>query len=41
MTKELDDGPFFHGTKAELQLGGALTAGFPSNYRPEIITNRI
>ncbi|MHA6968552.1 NAD(+)--rifampin ADP-ribosyltransferase [Glutamicibacter bergerei] len=41
MTKELEDGPFFHGTKAELQPGEVLTAGFPSNYRPEIIMNHV
>ena len=34
-------GPFFHGTKADLPPGGLLTAGFPSNYRPEIIMNHI
>ena len=37
----LDDGPFFHGTKADLQPGELLTAGFPSNYRPEIVMNHI
>jgi hypothetical protein len=37
----LDDGPFFHGTKADLQPGDLLTAGFPSNYRPEIVMNHI
>lgn len=37
----LDEGPFFHGTKAELQLGDLLTAGFRSNYRPEVVMNHI
>ncbi len=37
----LDDGPFFHGTKAELQAGGLLTAGFRSNYRPDVVMNHI
>ena len=37
----LDDGPFFHGTKADLQVGDLLTAGFRSNYRPEIVMNHI
>ncbi len=37
----LDDGPFFHGTKADLQAGELLTAGFRSNYRPEIVMNHI
>ena len=41
MTDALDDGPFFHGTKADLQPGELLTAGFRSNYRPEIIMNHI
>lgn len=37
----LDDGPFFHGTTAALQPGDLLTAGFPSNYRPEIVMNHV
>jgi hypothetical protein len=37
----LDEGPFFHGTKAELQPGDLLAAGFRSNYRPEIVMNHI
>ena len=37
----LDEGPFFHGTKAELRVGDLLTAGFRSNYRPEIVMNDI
>jgi Rifampin ADP-ribosyl transferase len=37
----LDDGPFFHGTVAELSVGDFLTAGRPSNYRPEIVMNHI
>jgi rifampin ADP-ribosylating transferase len=41
MTDALDEGPFFHGTKADLQVGGLLTAGFRSNYRPEIVMNHI
>jgi rifampin ADP-ribosylating transferase len=41
MAEPLDDGPFFHGTKAELQVGEHLTAGFRSNYRPEIVMNHI
>ena len=41
MSDVLDEGPFFHGTKAELQPGGLLTAGFRSNYRPEIVMNHI
>jgi hypothetical protein len=37
----LDEGPFFHGTKAHLRVGELLTAGFRSNYRPEIVMNHI
>ena len=37
----LDDGPFYHGTKADLQIGDFLTAGFRSNYKPEVIMNHI
>ena len=36
-----DEGPFFHGTKADLQPGDLLTAGFRSNYRPEIVMNHV
>ena len=41
VTDVLDEGPFFHGTKADLQVGDLLTAGFRSNYRPEIVMNHI
>jgi hypothetical protein len=37
----LDDGTFFHGTVADLRPGELLTAGHPSNYRPEIFMNHI
>jgi len=37
----LDDGPFFHGTVADLRPGDLLTAGRPSNYRPEIVMNHV
>jgi hypothetical protein len=40
-SKTLDDGPFYHGTKADLQVGDLLTSGFKSNYRPEITMNHI
>ncbi|WP_372449395.1 NAD(+)--rifampin ADP-ribosyltransferase [Cellulomonas hominis] len=36
-----DEGPFFHGTKADLRAGDLLTAGFRSNYRPEITMNHV
>ena len=35
------EGPFFHGTKADLRVGDVLTAGFRSNYRPEVVMNHI
>jgi rifampin ADP-ribosylating transferase len=41
VTEVLDVGPFFHGTRADLQSGDLLTAGFRSNYRPEIVMNHI
>ncbi|MFJ4335726.1 NAD(+)--rifampin ADP-ribosyltransferase [Streptomyces sp. NPDC088935] len=41
MDEVLDEGPFFHGTKADLRPGDHLTAGFPSNYRPEILMNHV
>lgn len=37
----LDDGPFYHGTKADLNVGDFLSAGFQSNYRPEVTMNHI
>ncbi len=37
----LDDGPFFHGTWARLQIGDRLTAGHSSNYRPDVIMNHV
>lgn len=41
MTDVLDEGPFYHGTTADLQPGDLLAAGFRSNYRPEIVMNHI
>ena len=41
MSDVLDEGPFFHGTKADLQVGDLLTAGYRSNYRPEVVMNHI
>ena len=40
-SSNLDDGPFYHGTRADLHVGDLLTAGFKSNYRPEITMNHI
>jgi hypothetical protein len=36
-----DRGPFFHGTKADLQIGDLLTAGFASNYAADVVMNHI
>lgn len=36
-----DDGPFFHGTVADLRAGEFLTPGRPSNYRPEVVMNHV
>ncbi|MFF9587220.1 NAD(+)--rifampin ADP-ribosyltransferase [Streptomyces achromogenes] len=41
MDKVLDEGPFYHGTKADLRVGDHLTAGFRSNYRPEVVMNHV
>lgn len=41
MNTALPPGPFFHGTKADLRAGDLLTAGFRSNYRPEIVMNHV
>ena len=37
----LDDGPFYHGTKASLKIGDLLTAGLKSNYHHDVIMNHI
>lgn len=39
--KPTDTGPFYHGTKAGLQVGDFLTAGYSSNYKSELIMNHI
>ncbi len=36
-----DKGPFYHGTKADLQVGDVLTAGGDSNYKHELKMNHI
>jgi len=36
-----DKGPFYHGTKVDLQIGDMLTAGYGSNYKSELIMNHI
>lgn len=37
----LDVGPFYHGTKAQLQAGDLLTAGYTSNYDQKVVMNHI
>ena len=39
--KPSDKGPFYHGTKADLQIGDLLAAGGKSNYKSEVIMNHI
>ena len=36
-----DTGPFYHGTRADLQVGDLLTAGGNSNYKSELVMNHI
>lgn len=36
-----DKGPFYHGTRADLQVGDLLTAGSRSNYQSEVVMNHI
>lgn len=36
-----DNGPFYHGTKADLKVGDLLTAGFRSNYNEVVIMNHV
>lgn len=36
-----DPGPFYHGTKADLQVGEFLTAGGESNYQNELKMNHV
>ena len=36
-----DKGPFYHGTRANLQVGDFLTAGFNSNYQSDLLMNHI
>ena len=39
--KLFDKGPFYHGTKADLQVGDLLTAGGNSNYQADLKMNHI
>ncbi len=38
---DVSNGPFYHGTKSALRVGDLLTAGFRSNYRPEVVMNHV
>ena len=40
-SKESQRPLYFHGTRAELAVGDQITAGRPSNYRPEVTMNRV
>ena len=39
--KLTDKGPFYHGTRADLQIGDLLTPGGVSNYKDELVMNHI
>jgi len=39
--KPSDNGPFYHGTKVNLQVSDFLTAGYNSNYQSELTMNHI
>ena len=41
VTDPIDPGPFFHGTAAALPPGTMLTAGFRSNYRPDVVMRHV
>jgi hypothetical protein len=41
VTAAQETGPFFHGTAAELAPGDLLSAGFRSNYRPDVVMNHV
>jgi rifampin ADP-ribosylating transferase len=39
--KPCDTGPFYHGTRADLQIGDLLSAGGSSNYQADLVMNHI
>lgn len=41
LSQPSDKGPFYHGTRADLQVGDLLTAGRISNYHSELVMNHI
>lgn len=40
-TERYENGPFYHGTRAGLQVGDWLTPGKRSNYDPDVVMNHI
>jgi rifampin ADP-ribosylating transferase len=36
-----DEGPFYHGTRADMQVGELLTPGGSSNYKTDLVMNHI
>jgi len=36
-----DKGPFYHGTRVNMPVGGMLVAGFNSNYKSDLVMNHI
>ncbi|MFF5380294.1 NAD(+)--rifampin ADP-ribosyltransferase [Pedobacter suwonensis] len=41
ISQPIDKGPFYHGTRADLQIGDLLTTGRTSNYQSELVMNHI
>jgi hypothetical protein len=41
VSREPGEGPFFHGTVADLRTGDLLTPGRRSNYRPDVVMNHV
>lgn len=41
LSQPSDGGPFYHGTRADLQVGGLLTAGRISNYHSDLVMNHV
>lgn len=41
VSQPADKGPFYHGTKAQLNIGDLLTAGRISNYQSDLLMNHI
>lgn len=41
LSQPSDEGPFYHGTRADLQVGDLLTPGGNSNYKADLVMNHI